>query len=73
MKKQKQEDKAQTDRGCCKILEHEILVYGQQDCNDLCAILARNGYYTIAYNLPNQFVSTAVPKQWKIVYYKPYV
>ena len=50
---------------------NEILVYTMQDCNDLCGILARNGYCTTAYQLVTSTSSEILPKQWSIKYYDP--
>lgn len=50
---------------------NEILVYTMQDCNDLCGILARNGYCTTAYQLITATSSEILPKQWSIKYYDP--
>ena len=50
---------------------NEILVYTQQDCNDLCGILARNGYCTVAYQILNNMSSSIIPKNWCIQYYNP--
>lgn len=50
---------------------NEILVYTLQDCNDLCGILARNGYCTTAYQLVTATSNEILPKQWSIKYYDP--
>ena len=50
---------------------NEILVYTMQDCNDLCGILARNGYCTTAYQLVTATSNECFPKQWSVKYYDP--
>ena len=51
--------------------KHIIEVYTQQDCNDLCAVLSRSGYCTIAYFIPSAVTNSLISKQWRIEYYDP--
>ena len=48
-----------------------ITVYTLQDKNDLCAILSRNGYVAVAYNIVSTTSNACCDKQWQIDYYKP--
>lgn len=48
---------------------NSIVVFTQKDMNDLCAILSRNGYVTIAYNIVSSTENTCCGKQWRIDYY----
>lgn len=42
--------------------DRQLLVRTRDDCDELCAILCRNGYYTVAHDMP---------KGWSISYYDP--
>ena len=50
---------------------NNIVVYTQKDMNDLCAILNRNGYIALAYNIVTMTENTCCGKQWRIDYYDP--
>lgn len=50
---------------------NEILVYTQQDCDDLCRVLCRSGYVVTAAQIATSVCSTICPKQWRVTYYEP--
>lgn len=50
--------------------DRQLLVYTRDDCDELCAILCRNGYYTVAHEIIAES-SKSVPKGWSISYYDP--
>ena len=50
---------------------YSIEVFTTQDCNELCAILCRNGYAVTANSIIYGVSNELTPKQWRIEYYDP--
>ena len=48
----------------------ERLVKSDIDCDQVCAILCRNGYSVTADEIPYQVTSEINPPKWKIRYFK---
>jgi hypothetical protein len=45
---------------------NDILVRTDDDCDQLCAVLCRNGYNVTAEEIPTSVTSTINPYKWRI-------
>lgn len=48
--------------------KNQLFVGSIDDCNDLCAILARNGYYVKADQIPANVSAVVNPPSWVVSY-----